>query len=105
MKAPTASARLQRALEAIGLGIVVVSLLWWAVVYGQVVVNTGIPVQRTLACMIYTSDLCSLAMSLCREWHFLGIRRYSSEPLWVGLALCGLALAVGVPGGRRTGKQ
>lgn len=62
-------------------------LVWWGVVYGQVVWNTGMPVTNTLPCLVYTSDLCSLSMALCRDWHILGIKRYSEELLWLGLAV------------------
>jgi hypothetical protein len=87
--------RYQKGLEFVGAGLVGIAVLWWIVVYGQVVANTGIPVQRTFACMVYTSDLCSLSMSLCKQWHLLGIKRYSAELLWIGIAVCGVALAVG----------
>ncbi len=62
------------------------AVIWWAVVYGQVVWNTGMPVANTLPCLVYTSDLCSLSMALCRDWHILGIKRYSEELLWLGVA-------------------
>ena len=74
---------------------VVVALAWWAVVYAQVVLNTGFPPARTLPCLLHTSDRCSLAMSLCKDWHFLGIRRYSPELLWAGTAAVVLALTLG----------
>lgn len=39
-------------------------------------------------------------MSLCKEWHFLGIRRYSAELLWLGSGISLIALASGM---RRNG--
>ena len=96
--------RYQKSLEFLGAGLVGIALLWWGVVYGQVIANTGFPVQRTFACIVYTSDLCSLSMSLCKQWHLLGIRRYSAELLWIGVAVCGIALAIGSTN-RRTGKH
>ena len=82
----------RRSVELIGIALVVVSVAWWAIVYGQVVVNTGMAPQRALPCLFRTSDLCSLAMALCKEWHILGIKRYSAELLWIGFAACALAL-------------
>lgn len=77
-----------RVLEVLGVALVGVAVLWWAVVYGQVIANTGMAPQRTLPCLLRTSDLCSLAMSLCKEWHFLGIRRYSAQLFWIGAGVC-----------------
>jgi hypothetical protein len=65
----------------------VAGVVWWGVVYGQVVWSTGMPAANTLPCLVYTSDLCSLAMALCKDWHILGIKRYSEGLLWGALAL------------------
>lgn len=81
------------ALEILGVALVGVAMLWWGVVYGQVIINTGIAPYRTLPCILQTSDLCSLAMSLCKEWHFLGIKRYSAELFWIGAGVSVTALA------------
>lgn len=59
--------------------------------------NEAFPVTAQL---FRASDLCSLAMSLCKEWHFLGIRRYSAELLWLGSGIGLIALASGM---RRNG--
>lgn len=84
-----------RWLEIAGLALVACAVLWWALVYAQVMGNTGFPLQRTLPCLFHTSDRCSLAMSLCKDWHFLGIKRYSAELLWIGAATAALALLLG----------
>jgi hypothetical protein len=39
-------------------------------------------------------------MSLCKSWHFLGIKRYSTELIWFGRALGGFAFVVGGTIGR-----
>lgn len=70
---------------------VAVAVSWWAVVYAQVMTSTDFPFHRTLPCLLYTSDRCSLAMALCKGSHFLGIQRYSAELIWFG---AGLALLV-----------
>ncbi|TPM99497.1 hypothetical protein [Mesorhizobium sp. B2-1-3A] len=84
-----------RWLEAVGIALTLVALVWWAIVYAQVMSNTGFPVERTLPCLLQTSDRCSLAMSLCKSWHFLGIKRYSPELLWAGAIVSSLALLLG----------
>jgi hypothetical protein len=84
-----------RWLEAVGIALTLVALVWWAVVYAQVMSNTGFPIERTLPCLLNTSDRCSLAMSLCKNWHFLGIKRYSPELLWTGAIVSSLALLLG----------
>ncbi len=87
--------RLLPALEILGAVLVAISIVWWAIVYGQVIANTGMAAHRTLPCLLQTSDRCSLAMSLCKEWHFLGIKRYSAELLWIGAGVSLAALAAG----------
>ncbi|MDW6020626.1 hypothetical protein SAZ10_02490 [Mesorhizobium sp. BAC0120] len=89
-----------RRIEAIGVLLLLGAVLWWAVVYAQVMANTGFPFARTLPCLVYTSDRCSLAMSLCKDWHFLGIKRYSAELLWVGAAVSVFAIAAARFSGR-----
>jgi hypothetical protein len=86
------TARTIRSAEFLGLSLMAVAVVWWAIVYIQVMGNTGFPIGRTLPCLLYTSDRCSLAMALCKDWHFLGIKRYSAELLWAGAAVSGLAL-------------
>jgi hypothetical protein len=84
-----------RGLEVGGICLTLTALIWWGIVYAQVMSNTGFPIERTLPCLLNTSDRCSLAMSLCKNWHFLGIRRYSPELLWFGAIVCSLALIWG----------
>ena len=91
LRSPT----LVRRLEFASIAVVALALTWWALVYAQVMLNTGFPVGRTLPCLLYTSGRCSLAMALCKDWHILGIKRYSAELLWLGLAAGGLALFLG----------
>lgn len=82
-------------LETGAVALFAVAVIWWLIVYAQVVLNTGMEPLSTVPCLFYTSDRCSLAMALCKNWHFLGIKRYFAEPLW-GAAFFGLlALVVG----------
>ena len=92
---PAWTPKLRRKAELLGAGLVAAAIVWWAIVYAQVMLNTGIPAERTLPCLLYTSDRCSLAMALCREWHFLGIRRYWAGLLWLGATVSALAVLMG----------
>ncbi|AZO19334.1 MULTISPECIES: hypothetical protein [unclassified Mesorhizobium] len=85
-------ARITWWLEIASILLIAIAVLWWAIVYAQVMRNANFPVERTLPCLLYTSDRCSLAMALCSNWHFLGIRRYSEMLLWAGAILSALAL-------------
>lgn len=67
---------------------------WWAIVYYGVFVNTGMPLHETAPCLFYTSDLCSLAMSLCGGKHPFGLTRYSSDLLWAGIAAVSIASVI-----------
>lgn len=87
--------RLLPLLEILGAVLVGIAIVWWAVVYGQVIANTGMGAHKTLSCLLQTSDRCSLAMSLCKEGHFLGIKRYSAELFWVGGGICSVAFTLG----------
>lgn len=84
-----------RWLEAAGIALTLAAVVWWAVVYAQVMSNTGFPIERTLLCLLQTSDRCSLAMSLCKTWHLLGIKRYTPELFWTGATVSCLALLLG----------
>lgn len=83
------------ALEVAAIALFVFSVGWWLIVYGQVIFNTGMSPSAALPCLLYTSDRCSLAMALCKDWHFLGIKRYFAEPIWFAAVLAVAALALG----------
>jgi hypothetical protein len=97
------------ALLGAGIAALAVALAWWGLVFGNVVVNTSLSLPAAVPCLVSTSDLCSLAMSLCGSGHWLGITRYSEGLFWTGLALTvasglfQLALAATAPVG--TGSQ
>ena len=64
-------------------------------VLAQVSYATGYALSDSLPCLVHTSDRCSLAMALCKNWHFLGIKRYHAEAFWISgfLAACALIAA------------
>lgn len=80
--------------DALGTGLLlagilalVVALAWWAVVFLNVAANTSLSIPAAVPCLVNTSDLCSLAMSLCGSGHWLGITRYWEGLFWAGAAL------------------
>lgn len=75
------------AIGSLGAVLTLVAIVWWGLVFYQVANATGVPMNETASCLFHTSDLCSLAMSLCLDDHILGIKRYSSELLWIGVAI------------------
>ena len=87
--------RCARVLEAGALSLFLAALAWWGIVYAQVSYATGYALSDSLPCLVHTSDRCSLAMALCKNWHFLGIKRYHAEAFWISgfLAACALIAA------------
>ena len=70
-----------------GIAALAVALAWWGIVFGNVAATTSLSIQAAVPCIINTSDLCSLAMSLCGAGHWLGIPRYWEGLFWAGAAL------------------
>lgn len=91
-----------RALGIVSIALFGLAIAWWLVVFTQVTLRTGFPVSGSVGCLLYTSDRCSLAMALCSDWHFLGIKRYSAELIWIAGALAIIALCAG--GAKPAGK-
>ncbi len=77
-------------LIALGLLALFTAAAWWWVVYSQVVGSAALSVGEAAPCLVGTSDLCSLAQALCRGDHLLGIRRYSPDLFWIGIAATSL---------------
>jgi hypothetical protein len=86
---PWAAALLAAA--ALGAAMVAVAIGWWAIVFYGVNQAAGVPMADSVSCMFETSATCSLAMSLCRSDHFLGITRYSAGLLWAGVGVASAA--------------
>lgn len=91
------------AIGAAGLGLVAFTGVvgWWWLVFGEVIATAGLSVPDALICMVGTSDLCSLAQSLCKSSHFLGIRHYSVEAFWLASLVLAAGAAVSVAPSRQ----
>lgn len=95
MSGRAASRLLVSSLEAASIVVLGIALVWWGIVFAQVMLNTSLAASGALPCLLYVSDRCSLAMALCGEWHVLGIKRYFAEILWAGAGLGLAALILG----------
>ncbi|ODT15325.1 MAG: hypothetical protein ABS35_31810 [Kaistia sp. SCN 65-12] len=97
------------ALLVAGIAALAGALAWWGVVFGNVAANTSLSLPAAVPCLVNTSDLCSLAMSLCGSGHWLGITRYWEGLFWVGAALTAVAgvlqLAFATAAPAETGSQ
>ncbi|MFT4182725.1 MAG: hypothetical protein QM636_12510 [Rhizobium sp.] len=71
---------------------VALGLAWWWLVFSEVIKAEYIGYGQAATCIVGTSDLCSLAEALCKANHFLGIKYYSSELFWSGLATLSVGL-------------
>jgi hypothetical protein len=69
-----------------GIALLVLAFGWWWLVFSQLVTASAMPLSEALPCLAVKSDVCSLAEMLCSKPHWLAIKRYSSEPFWMGLA-------------------
>jgi len=74
-------------LLATGILALAIALAWWGVVFVNVAANTSLSLPAAIPCLVNTSDLCSLAMSLCGSGHWLGITRYWEGLFWAGAVL------------------
>lgn len=70
------------------------AILWWWIVFDELLKTNTMTLSEVVPCLARNTDICSLAESLCRQDHFLGIRRYSAEAFWSagGLLLVAIAL-------------
>jgi hypothetical protein len=91
----TSSARLPILISAAGGFAIALGLAWWWLVFSEVIAGDYVTYRQAASCIVGTNDLCSLAQALCKSNHFLGIKRYSSDLLWTGVAVssAGLFLA------------
>jgi hypothetical protein len=73
---------------------VTLAVAWWWLVFSQLVENGTMNILDVAPCLARDSDLFSLAQSLCKGTHFLGIRQYFAEAFWLAAGLFGFAIAI-----------
>ncbi len=86
----------RRLLAWAGATAVLAAVLWWALVFRNVVRYDYLSLPQASVCLGLSNSVCELAMSLCssRLRHWLDINWYSPHLLWVGLALGFAALTL-----------
>jgi hypothetical protein len=69
----------------VGTAIVVAALSWWWITYGEVVKYGYLSWREASDCLVWNSDICSLATALCLGSHPRALLSYWSSTLWLGL--------------------
>jgi len=77
--------RIGRALLLAGTAVVVAALAWWWITYGEVVKYGYLSWREACDCLVWNSDICSLAKALCLGSHPRVLVSYWSSALWLGL--------------------
>jgi hypothetical protein len=85
---------LPNVLLVVGGVLTMLAILWWWVVFDELLKTNTMTLSEVVPCLARNTDICSLAESLCRQDHFLGIRRYSAEAFWGAGGLFLLAVAM-----------
>lgn len=78
---------------SLSITLLLLSLGWWWLVFGNVVENGYITTAQAATCLAAETDLCRLAQALCSNEHFFEIRSYAPETLWASAALLLVTLA------------
>ncbi len=76
----------------IGGAIVVAALGWWWITYGEVVKYGYLSWRETRDCLVWNSDICSLATAHCLGSHPRILVSYWSSALWLGLVAVSASL-------------
>jgi hypothetical protein len=79
----------------IGSAIVVSALGWWWITYGEVVQYGYLSWREASDCLVWSSDICSLATTLCLGSHPRALMSYWSSALWIGLIAVSASLLLG----------
>lgn len=78
----------------LGAAVLVFALTWWLLVFGIVVSAGVLSIREASLCLVDAAGLCQAITTLCAQDHPLGLRVYSPEAFWAGLALLGPGLLV-----------
>ena len=86
---------LQRVFLATGVGSLVLAVGWWWATYATAISYDYISAGQASLCLLGSSDICSLARSLCSSEHpFIGIA-YWSASFWIAVASLSGSLVAG----------
>jgi hypothetical protein len=69
----------------IGCAIVIAAFSWWWLTYVEVVKYDYLSWREAMNCLVWHSDICSLATALCLGSHPRAMANYWSSVLWIGL--------------------
>jgi hypothetical protein len=69
----------------VGGAIVVAALGWWWITYDEVVKYGYLSWREAGNCLVWNSDICSLATALCLGSHPRTLMSYWSSAFWLGL--------------------
>jgi uncharacterized membrane protein len=81
---------------ALGIGVLVLAVLWWWITYRDVVNYAYLSTREAGLCLVGHSDLCDLARALCRGTHAATALNYWWGTFWIGVAIASLSLALPV---------
>ena len=85
-------------LVALGVLVVVASVGWWWLTYGEVIQYDYISAREAGVCLVGDSDICRLARALCRGAHPTALIAYRAATFWVGVTAVSASMMLG--GGR-----
>ena len=86
---------LQRVFLATGVASLVLAVAWWWATYATAISYDYISTKQASLCLLGSSDICSLARSLCSSEHpFIGIA-YWSASFWIAVASLSGSLVAG----------
>lgn len=84
--------RASGALVGIGSLLVVVTIGWWWITYGEVVGYGYLSWPEAGRCLIQNSDICSLAKALCLGSHPRALFPYWTSAFWLAAAVFSASL-------------
>ena len=85
----------QRVFLVTGVASLVLAVAWWWATYANAIAYDYISTRQASVCLLGSSDICSLARSLCSNEHpFIGIA-YWSATFWIAVGALSGSLVAG----------
>jgi len=79
--------RLTLVMFVFGAAVVAGAIAWWWLTYGEVIGYGYLSLRDAGGCLLTSSDLCSLAKSLCFGAHPRQLYTYWTSAFWTGAGL------------------